>query len=402
MPDVGVPAVEEPSSPFYRWVFPAHLSALTEQASPANRAMPANPGHNCYLVVGNHDSYSGIGEVLYALLAYFSRHYTTFISRSLVPNATNVIIDEFSRSATVDMIRRLKQSHPETRFVVMATEFITEISVGGTSFGNTFNFFDARDDVKQLTHLLAHKLHIKKLPPYLTSRYRGFVEVLDAIDLVLCAHPAVAETMKLLPASCVQPAQAPLTLYPEVDPAGIAADLRLYQRPPGITMTGTLTGFRQRLAARMIGAFRAVGIDRPVYQYIPFREAPGLRLDETGVDFGYGDVSELQGAQDSARSFLYNMNPPQRANWGYSSPMRILRAMLLGQIPLLTRRFGDHEIEEVASLFDGEPETAEKLWVDATVGRFELIERYLVQVERYSHIARAKNLAIDAALASLK
>jgi len=364
---------------------------LTPASADANHKAPVR---DCYLIVGNHNDFSGIGEALYTLTAYFSRHFRVFISRSVVPDAINVITDEFSRPQFVEFLHDLKRTHPNTRYIVMATEFVTRIVVAGMELGHTFNFFGLRDDARLLVRLLAYRLRVKKLPPYLTSRYQGFVQVLPAIDLVICAHAAVAETMHLLPTDSARPGQPPLTLYPEVDVARISADPRLYQRPPGFMMTGTMTQFRQNIATRLIQELQRIGIMKPVYRHVPFSQAPGFTLSPAGADFGYDDAS-------AADDYLYNLNPPQRANWRYSSPMRILRAMLLGQIPLLTQRFGDHEIEEVGEMLGTDREAFERIWVNATVGRHVLIERYLAQVGQYGHIAVEKNRAIDLALADV-
>ena len=352
------------------------------------------PVRDCYLVVGNHNDFAGIGEALYTLAAYFTRHFPVYISRSVVPDAINVIIDEFSRPRFVEFLHDIKRAHPHTRFIVMATEFITQIVIAGVKFGHTFNFFGTQDDVRLLARLLAYKLRVKKLPPYLTSRYQGFVQVLPVADLVICAHPAVAETMYLLPNDRARPTQAPLTLYPEVDATRISADPRLYQRPPGATMTGTMTRFRQSIATKLIQGLGQIGVTKPVYRHTAFSEAPGFTLGPHGADFGYSDTRAVD-------DYLYNLNPPQRANWRYSSPMRILRAMLLGQIPLLTQRFDDHEIEDVAETLDGTMESIERVWVNATVDRHVLIERYLSRVNHYSIVAREKNRAIDLALADM-
>lgn len=357
-------------------------------------APQAGAVRDCYLVVGNHNDFSGIGEALYTLTAYFSRHFRVFISRSVVPDAINVIIDEFSRPQFVQFLHDIKRTHPHTRFIVMATEFITRIEIAGVTFGNTFNFFGYRDDARLLARMLAHKLRVKTLPPYLTSRYLGFVRALPVIDLVVCAHEAVAETMSLLPKDSVRPGQAALTLYPEVDVARVTADPRLYRRPPGVMTTGTMTRFRQGIASNLARGLNQADVTLPAYRHVPFSEAPGFTLGPKGADFGYDDAA---GNDD----FLYNLNPPQRANWRYSSPMRILRAILLGQIPLLTHRFGDHEIEDVAETFDGHHGSAKRLWTDATEGRHELIARYLAKVACYGIVARERNRAIDLALAAV-
>jgi hypothetical protein len=360
---------------------------------------------DCYIIIGNHTSYVGIGEILYTLNAYFSRRYRTYVSQSIVPNHINVIIDEFSTDARLEYFRQMKRNHPGTRFVLMATEFITEITLLGFCFGNTFNFFDLQDDYRYLLSLLANRLHLRGRLPYLHARYLGFVQALAVVDLVLCAHPGVSRSMQLLVAEGIDMPRPPLTLYPEIDCDRLADDPRLDRLPAGFVMTGTLTTFRNDIVKAMIKTFQAAGVFVPFYQYVPFDQSPQLRLGDNEVDLGYDEIADPGGApwqvRDAIKNYLFNLNPPQRPQWSYSSPMRILRAILLGQIPVVTRKFADHAIEQVAMVWDGRVDTAEQLWVDATMGRPELVERHLAAVASYNNVARLENGMIDSALASL-
>ena len=361
---------------------------------------------DCYIVIGNHLSYVGIGEILFTLMTYFSRRHRVHVSESIVPNAINIIIDEFSTTAKADYIKRTRENHPKTRYILMATEFITEISFLGLVFGKTFNFFDPWEDCSQIADLLAYRLRLRPRQPYMCTRYLGFVRALGVADLVLCAHPLIPATMRLLPGGCAQPRVPPLTLYPEIDCESLINDRRLYRLPAGVVMTGTLTPFRKRIVMRMLKTFHRAGIYTPFYQHITFDQSPGPQFDGVGVDLGYDEPeqsdAEPRQAPQAVKNFLYNLNPPQRANWPYSSPMRILRAILRGQIPVVTRKFNDHDIESVAVEWDDRAATADKMWVDATMGRLELVERHLAAVASYNRTAQQKNAEIDSALANLQ
>jgi hypothetical protein len=74
--------------------------------------------------------------------------------------------------------------------------------------------------------------------------------------------------------------------------------------------------------------------------------------------------------------------------------MRILRAALLGQIPLVTKKFGDHEIETIAMPWKNKTAVAQRLWREGTLGRVILIERFVAAVERFNETARRKNLRV--------
>jgi hypothetical protein len=133
-----------------------------------------------------------------------------------------------------------------------------------------------------------------------------------------------------------------------------------------------------------------------IYEHIMFDRSSNLRIGEHDANLGYDDGSGVQ--RTHASGFVYNLNPPQRRNWRYSSPMRILRAVLMGQIPLVTRKFGDHELEELALEWDNQQKTADFLWALAVGDRGELLERHLAAASHYNAIAREKNARIDAAL----
>jgi hypothetical protein len=385
--------------------YAAHRRAPRETTTAWQSAQARAPTRECYIVIGNHASYVGIGEILYTLNAYFSERFRTHVSQLPIPNEINVIIDEFSTRARVEYFIRMKKNHPKTQFILMATEFATELSWLGICFGNTFNFFGSRKDYRQLLSLLAYRLHLRIRPPYLFARYCGFVQALTVADLLICAHPDVARSMRLLPADIMKPHGPPLTLYPEIDCNRLADDQRLYRLPAGVVMTGTLTSFRKRIASRMILTFQKAAVHVPFYQYVPFDQSTSLRFDGHEVDLGYDEIADpnlvSRSAHEAAKNYLYNLNPPQWPKWPYSSPMRILRAILLGQIPVVTRKFGDHDIESVALVWDDKVETAERMWVDATMGRAELVERHLAAVIDYNRVAQKKNAAVDGALIEL-
>jgi hypothetical protein len=81
--------------------------------------------------------------------------------------------------------------------------------------------------------------------------------------------------------------------------------------------------------------------------------------------------------------------------------MRILRAVMLGHIPVVTHKFYDHEIEDLAITFDGSRKGAASLWTGATLGRETLVQQHIEAVGRYNEIAQKRNGEIDQALVSI-
>jgi hypothetical protein len=353
---------------------------------------PRNPSRRCYIVLGNHDRYVGIVDMVEMLHTYFRRQFSTLVSTSMVPGAINVLIDEFARPGNAKLVLQHKAAHPDTRLIVMATEFVTPVNIAGRHLGSTFNYFGIPQGWKQAQHLLAFQAGLRSRPPYYVARYCGFAQVAPAADLVLCAHNAVRDTLNFLP----ETVRRPLTLYPTFHLARLASDPRLHSRPPGVVMTGTLTKHRMKTAKQLVESLQRAGVRGPVYQHVPFDPSSGPRFTDTTIDLNYADAQSLP---NQHVKYLYNLNPPQHADWAYSSPMRIQRALLLGQIPLVTRKFGDHAIEDLAVLWDGSDRAADQLWINATVGRSELIRHHIAAVARYNAVAERNNAEVNDAIA---
>jgi len=369
------------------------------------------------VAVGNHASHRGIGEILYTLhtfLVRLSDRYELTFSFDLVPGKINVLIDEFSVPGTVAYLQKFKSNNPGTKLVVVATEFVTAINLFGARLGETFNYFDHWEDRPYGAAMIAYWLGLKRTAPYMRSRYLGFVEVLQLADLVVAVHPAIVAALTPLVPKMKHWVADPVNLYPEIDPKRTALDSRLKEWPAGFVLTGTLTHFRKQIIKRLLRSSRLAEIQGSVFLHLPFDRTGGFNVHDGSIDFpfdkpipGIGKETKIERHSDNASSALgclYNLNPPQRANWPYSSPMRILRAILYGQIPVVTRRFGDHEIEAVTRLWN--PETADigelsELWLEATLDRDELIERHIAAISEYNKVAESRNVAADLALRAL-
>jgi hypothetical protein len=365
------------------------------------------------VAIGNHRYPHGIGEILYTLKAFFSRlssSYEVTYSIDLKPGVTNVLIDEFSLLETIGFLREFKKTHPGTKFVIVATEFITPIRLFGRQIGETFNYFDPWEDRKYGFEMIGHALGLARVPPYMRARYLGFCEALGLADLVIAVHPAIIEALLPLTAKMDHWVAPPVNLYPEISLEQNALDSRLQEWPAGFVTTGTQTRFRRRIIKKLLLASHDIGVQGPVFAHLPFEQTAPFILHDGLIEFPFEKLSEPSIGEkrldimgpDTGR--LFNLNPPQRANWQYSSPMRILRAVLYGQIPVITRRFGDHEIEALATLWN--PDAADaavirELWLEATLKRESLIERHIAAISEYNEIAKRKNEAVDLALQAL-
>jgi hypothetical protein len=345
-----------------------------------------------YIALGNHRSLVGIKEVIYSLSSCLSENFTVRLTRGLRHNHVNIIIDEFSMPIDVLAIEKTKKLYPDTKIVVVATEFITPVSLFGIEFLNTFNFFGTLNDWRTLLRYKI-KSSLGGLPSYMQLRYRGFVGVLKHCDILAVLHPRILPEVTKLAASETRLAP-PLMVHPQIGALGAVQQGRLADLPVGFALTGTLTGYRRRITRSLIQQFQRVGWFGPLYKHVPF-EAANATSSEYETDF-------LKAEYDSIEpDYLFNLNPPQTENWPYSSPMRILRAVLLGQIPVVTEKFHDHMLEDIAMLWDGKLETALELGSWQFLDRQVWLNGYLRSIETYDRRAKEANKPFVDAMVAL-
>jgi hypothetical protein len=227
---------------------------------------------------------------------------------------------------------------------------------------------------------------------YMHRRYLGFIKALEIADAVIAIHPAISTGLDNAVQKAGNAASRSMVLYPEINLGFVNQHDELRYLPFGFTLSGTLTRYRDAVVKKLIGKYRQLDYPGPCYKYVPFEQAPGILLGENRVRFQYGTVEG---------DYLYNLNPPQRKRWSYSSPMRILRAALQGQIPVVTKKFGDHPIEDIALVWDGTSDTSYEMLRLASSGRDELIEKYSASIEAYNHWAKKQNKEILEAVKTL-
>ena len=312
-------------------------------------------------------------------LPVLSSEFKVELSPSFKKDRINIVIDEFSKPSFGKLLRTLKARNPRTKIVLVATEFVTPVELFRREFGATFNYFGETRDLVDLGKSCARVL-LGRRPTYMRQRYRGFADILDVVDLLVVLHPAIEKSLDHLKRRLPSQVGPPLALYPKIDLQVANKGDRLSNVPFGFTLTGNVTSFRARMALDLTKTFGLAG-----YQNLGCSRT---KFDASSPIF---DIESLLSIYNAPGSHLFNFNPPQRRRWPYSSPMRIARAAMLGQIPVVTSKFGDHEIEGIATLWDGKIETAYELLRLAFSGRDEMIERYAASVSAFNEIATSKN-----------
>lgn len=333
-----------------------------------------------YLIWGNHASTVGIGEIVFTVAACLADHYDLKPAKTIRPGKLNIVIDEFSNPYFVSHLVEAKKNNPATRYVIVATEFITPVSLLGVELARTFNFFWGAKDWANLAR--SRLRGANRLPPYMHRRYQGFMEALTVCDLLVFVHPDIGRELAGVAQTYPNLVSPPVLIYPELLMALVEQDDGFASLPIGFNLTGTLTRYRRNVLRKLVKQFGRAGWSKPIWKHDSFKDSKAVELSNSSIRFHYD--------REGRDAYLFNINPPQQAGWPYSSPMRVLRAALLGQIPVVTKRFGDHEIEDIAWLWDGQLDSALKV-MHFAMDRRQLIEGYLQSVQRYNTVAKSKN-----------
>jgi hypothetical protein len=339
-----------------------------------------------YIAVGNHRSFAGIKEIVYSIQSALSPQFSVELSRELKGGCVNIIIDEFSGLFDVAAIRHVTESYPNTKIVIVATEFATSVSVLGIELMRTFNFFGTPRDWSRLLRDMVKSL-AGGVPPYMRMRYVGFANALKYCNLLTAIHPLIVPVAAELARTVAPTLPAPLLVYPLVGSLSDAQRDRLWNLPAGFVMTGTRTAYRIWVSREMVRKFKRVGWSSPLYEYRAFEASRSAPSSSNGAH----ELTSLLDYSAVDPDVLFNVNPPQNAKWAYSSPMRILRAVLVGQIPVITKRFHDHPLEDVAALWDGRLDTAIELASRQFVDRRMWLPDYFRSIEAYDRQAKQAN-----------
>lgn len=323
------------------------------------------------IYVANHGKRDGIEDFITILTDIFSkRGHEVNVTEELCLDSINLIIDEFTNIVNNLEISEFKKKYPEVKIVYVLTEFIEK-----KYLVKSFNFFGSlvdaaliaamtvyfrrrRKDFIALTfkewliaaayapllliyvgrHILLNLLSkspiplLKKVhsPAYMLMRYLGLEKMISNADAVILSHDLIADGLKEISTS------VPIlgTLYPEIDWDKIKncvfKDKELF-----CEITGSITPYRHRQIMMINQQILALGLTNTfgLCQAISFGQGVNLPLARGG----------------------YSLHPPQSEKWKYSSPTRIFRALQYDcNIPVLTRVFNQHPIENLGLAYNGD------------------------------------------------
>jgi hypothetical protein len=175
-------------------------------------------------------------------------------------------------------MKSVKENYPDTKFIIVATEFITPVTMFGREITRTFNFFGGTHDWKEFCKSQTLEL-VGKLPLYMYRRYRGFIECAELADLLIYVHPAIGTALSECASRLRCLVAPPMAIYPEIDPTIINPEHQLGSLPFGFTLTGTLTRYRKKIVKKLIKTFYRARYEKPLYLHVPFDKAPPAEFD---------------------------------------------------------------------------------------------------------------------------
>ena len=384
------------------------------------------------LYVANHGRPDGIEDYLANFEYMFTRRGFEFqVSMELEEDAINLVIDEFTNFATNRYIAAFAARSPNTPLVFVLTEFIEE-----RFLITSFNNFDGLEEAAKLVlinyflrtrrpdfpdvrtkdylrlalyfpvllfmapkllyrflKILSGKKGAHKLGQaretfirenvyrdlYMHARYLGMEAMITHADAVMAPHKSVEDDYERQRVN--QPDWPPSLgmFYLEFPERRVGVEM-LANKENFIEMTGSITTYRKSEMGRINGLIKLLGLANSI-----------------GSVRSYGFGERALGESRAA----FSIHPPQVRNWPYCSPTRIYRALVVDQnIPILTKNYGQHPIEDLCLLMNGNDclaEMYEMLFVP------DVLENFLdSRVGQYLEIAEAGNDLLCKKLVALR
>ena len=324
---------------------------------------------NINIYTGNHPGTLMADDTINILRKIFSKEgCDCVVSSELKTESINLIIDEFSNLERSQKIAKFKEKHPSSLIILVGTEFIER-----RFFVRRFNFFEGGildaavvsalkifyclnskyftnnliisdlmigilyspllifDFIANLINKIRNRSKVfwdrPRKNAYWVQRYLGYMKMLNYVDGVVVVHKKIVDGILELGN------KLPFigTIYPEIDIENIKENL-FKNKELFIEVTGTVTPYRLKKISEIDNDISELNLENSFKFCKAF---PALHKNENSI----------RGA--------YSLHPPQTNNWKYSSPVRIYRALCYDyNLPILTRSFNDHPIEDICFIYD--------------------------------------------------
>lgn len=162
-------------------------------------------------------------------------------------------------------------------------------------------------------------------------RYLGLERTIAYADCVVCLHEGNRKSYEKLRDEIGAPVVPATVIYPEFTYDELPSDLK--DRECYIEMTGSITNYRASFTKLIDTEIAALGLHH---------------VFGKSQCYSFSESAKISPGKRAA----FSLHPPQTSMWPYSSPLRIYRALIVDKnIPILTRYFKQHPIEELCLVF---------------------------------------------------
>jgi hypothetical protein len=372
-----------------------------------------------HIYIGNHGKKDGIQDYIDILSHVMkTRGVEVEVSEKLHESGINVVIDEFTNFISNNQIASLAKSPCPARFVYVLTEFIEKrfmirsfnhfgslIDSAILAFFNlylrwrrrdfkraslrdylafvslspvlmlygvwflvrcSYRFFRHTRNVSTFLHVNSRVHHLI----YMHMRYLGFEAMIEYADGIVFSHDAIRQGYEKFRSAGGDGIDPMGLLYPEFSAINLFPQ-QLSAKKLYVEMTGSITRYRSSFARKLNSLIVLLGLHH---------------MFGVTMCYSFSDISKTKPNMRAA----FSLHPPQSVTWPYSSPTRIYRALCVDKnIPVLTKNFKQHPIEDLCLMYEGEQTvlTMHELYTDksALAGFLEM------RIEPYLRLAKEAN-----------
>ena len=360
--------------------------------------------------IGNHKDLQD--DIVYLNYIFSKRNIDVITSIELDPDSVNIIYDDFCDYERAKKIIDFKEDNPKSIVVMISSEHIIE-----HFFARSFNFFSGgimdaavisllniyyRISVKHFNYpslrdlvvailyspivMIDYMMNIIKYTTlkkisfhykrprkfgYMLQRYIGFEKMVNYAESVILLNNKDAASANFSDDKPIIGA-----LYPEFDVDDIKKNI-FKNKDLFFEVTGTVTQYRLNKMQEINDDISDLNLQNSFSRCKDFPKG------------GIHEISAVVSKEGIIRG-AYSLHPPRTEVWRYASSSRLYRALCIDyNMPILTKNFNQHPIEDVCFIYDDK----EKLFQFRDY--YLNIEKFLPilesKIDKYMQIAKEHN-----------
>jgi len=351
-----------------------------------------------YLIIGNHQSLSGVWEQIEITLKTFKKMDIQInLSSQIKPGHVNILIEDFNSYITDELIR-VKTENPHTQYVLYPTEYCTQNS--GEKFNlNCFSKmtrivrrlfcweYQLCGDTYQVylggTRAIYRRTVMRRLLRPILKVCAVFAGSTYSNELMMARREVCLHRVKGLFSLCIATTEAVLSGYHNlcgcpmqylpafIDKNRMRSNRDKSRKYPSIIFSGRMTPYRRitsiEIGLELLNSYPLKGGDA-------WGEDKQLKDTEFKIQRLEREVEALGQKQSTAfateikqtelpsyevltsgiyeyvrksKTAAYELYIPQSATWPYSSPNRTILSIESGLIPVDYGEFSDHAVNSV-------------------------------------------------------